>query len=237
MSDVLNTWLRHAWHDTVRKRLLTTQQRGVEKILAIWDCGSIFDNNNNLKSAIATCLSPKRIPKVQMCIEYIPYIRCLQTFLFEDHIRCYTNSSRAGHPKQCDCFGICNILTNQQMYQTNVVFFYYWQNVSTGRLCPPGRSLETPWPMSSISTIQKKKKQQTIDLNWMTCKMLSDVRRLAASAACRGLVVRVVTTWLHAPYQIPVLRNVVNRGVWNTGKLVLTQQKQVSKNLHPRGMC
>ena len=40
-----------------------------------------------------------------------------------------------------------------------------------------------------------------------------------------GLVILRATTWLYAPHQILVLRNVKNTGIWNKQKLVLTNKQ------------
>jgi len=44
--------------------------------------------------------------------------------------------SRADHLKECDCFGVCYILPNQQIF-VDLLFFHQWQNFFAGR------SLET----------------------------------------------------------------------------------------------
>jgi len=43
--------------------------------------------------------------------------------------------SRARRLTQCDCYGICYILPNQQIFHRNcILFFHHWQNGFTGRM-------------------------------------------------------------------------------------------------------
>jgi len=75
--------------------------------------------------------------------------------------------SRAGLLTSCYCFGKGCIPPNHK-FLVNMLFFHHWQNGFAGRICPAGRSLETPALENSLIIRDWPAVNKVTNTNWVS---------------------------------------------------------------------